>query len=58
MVNKILLFHIGMPKTGTTAIQKFLYQNEKNLKAYGWCYPNLKEELPEIREYRLSLIHI
>lgn len=53
-MNNILLFHIGMPKTGTTAIQKFLYQNEKNLKAYGWCYPNLKEELPEIREYRLQ----
>ena len=34
-----LVFHIGTPKTGTTSIQTFLYNNSEELKRYGWCYP-------------------
>lgn len=49
-----LVFHIGMPKTGSTALEKFLYENAEVLEHYGWCYPNLKNELPDIREYRLE----
>lgn len=40
-----LLFHIGMRKTGTTALQMFLYENMKILEKYGWCYPDLKPGL-------------
>lgn len=54
MMNSELVFHIGMPKTGSTALQKFLWQNANILKHYRWSYPNLKRELPDIREYRLE----
>lgn len=33
---------IGMPKTGTTAIQTFLRENEKTLKRQGYSFPELK----------------
>ncbi len=32
--------HIGLPKTGTTAIQNFLMQNREALLAHGLCYPD------------------
>lgn len=51
-MSHILLIHIGMPKTGTTALQSFLYENMKNLKEQGWCYPDLKKELPGIMGMR------
>lgn len=40
-----LLIHLGMRKTGTTALQMFLYENMKTLEKYGWCYPDLKPGL-------------
>ena len=40
-MNNILLVHIGMPKTGTTALQNFLLINNDKLERYGWCYPVL-----------------
>ena len=48
-VNNTLLFHIGRMKTGTTALQVFLHENVAMLKQYGWCYPDLRKELPQIR---------
>lgn len=33
-----LILHIGTPKTGTTALQQFLYANRKSLAAYGFHY--------------------
>lgn len=42
----VLLIHMGRHKTGTTALQSFLYANRKRLEEYGWCYPDLKRELP------------
>lgn len=39
-----LLIHIGMPKTGTTALQNFLMRNDDKLQKYGWCYPVLSAE--------------
>ncbi len=41
-MNNTLLIHIGMPKTGTTALQSFLFNNNSNLEKYGWCYPFLE----------------
>lgn len=38
-----LLLHIGMPKTGTTALQGFLFFNRSKLEKYGWCYPIMNE---------------
>jgi hypothetical protein len=47
-----LVFHIGMPKTGSTALQRFLYENGDVLKQYRWSYPNLKNELPNMQQCR------
>ncbi|WP_372370687.1 hypothetical protein [Candidatus Uabimicrobium sp. HlEnr_7] len=35
-----LYLHIGIHKTGSSAIQRFLYQNRKQLLKNGWIYPN------------------
>lgn len=47
-MSNILLLHMGMPKTGSTALQKFLFINRENLEKYGWCYPLLVKELPDV----------
>lgn len=50
-MNNILLIHIGMPKTGTTALQNFLLQNDDKLQKYGWSYPILsEEEIPDMSD--------
>ena len=43
MENKVI-FHIGLPKTGTTAIQFLLYENASVLKEYGFFYPDFHVE--------------
>lgn len=50
-MDNILLIHIGMPKTGTTALQNFLLQNDDKLQKYGWGYPVLSEdEIPDMSD--------
>ena len=39
MEHKIFM-HIGMPKTGTSSLQKFMAYNREVLKKYGWNYPD------------------
>lgn len=39
--SKICLLHIGAPKTGSTALQKFLSSNRKFLTNAGWEYPDV-----------------
>jgi hypothetical protein len=39
--DKICLLHIGAPKTGSTALQKFLTSNRKILIKLGWEYPEV-----------------
>ena len=34
-----LYLHIGMHKTGTTAIQRFCAENRRALLKRGYCYP-------------------
>lgn len=53
-MSNILLIHIGRHKTGSTAIQALLHNNKANLEEYGWCYPDLKKELPEIEGNRFT----
>lgn len=46
-MSNVLLIHIGMPKTGTTALQSFLFNNNNNLQKYGWYYPFLEDNKTE-----------
>lgn len=39
---KTLYLHIGSAKTGSTAIQHFLFENEELLKSYSFCFPIFK----------------
>ena len=43
---KTLYLHIGMPKTGTSSIQKFLLKNRAVLRRYGYCFPKLPYQYP------------
>lgn len=36
-----IYLHIGMPKTGTSALQLFLPGNQELLNARGYCYPQM-----------------
>ncbi len=36
----VLYLHVGLPKTGTSAIQNFLFQNNKILQEQGVFYPD------------------
>jgi hypothetical protein len=40
VTNEDVIFHIGAPKTGSTAIQKFCLENRETLKEHGLYYPN------------------
>lgn len=50
-MSNTLLIHIGMPKTGTSTLQKFLFINRKKLEEYGWSYPILSDDEIGIQEY-------
>ncbi len=38
-MKKKLYLHIGMGKTGTTALQNFFWENRKALASHDICYP-------------------
>ena len=40
--------HIGLPKTGTTALQHFLYNNDKALKEHDICFPDFGLRYPGV----------
>ena len=44
ILKNTLLLHIGTPKTGTTALQKFLAENSEELKKQGWDVPDMLKE--------------
>ena len=47
-----LYLHMGMPKTGTSAIQAFLHNNMKALKEKGCKYPYFEYSFPHISKNR------
>lgn len=40
-LDKKCYLHIGAPKTGSTALQYFLYENRRKLAEQGWIYPEV-----------------
>ena len=46
-MSNTLFLHIGTGKTGSTALQNFLYKNSRVLERNGWCYPDICSLLPE-----------
>lgn len=42
---KTFYLHIGTPKTGTTAIQRFCADNRKVLESKNYCYPEVIKKL-------------
>lgn len=44
--------HIGLPKTGTTAIQHFLRDNTTALEKHGICYPDFGLDYSNVSPYR------
>lgn len=49
---KTVYLHIGAPKTGTTTLQYFLYENRHLLEEKGICYPDLHFSFPGIAPNR------
>lgn len=47
-----LYLHIGIPKTGTTALQNFMAQNQEALQQHGICFPDFGYRYPNIGIYR------
>lgn len=45
---KTLYVHIGMAKTGTTALQYFLWENRALLEQKGYCYPSMRLAYPDV----------
>lgn len=51
---KTLYLHIGIPKTGTSAIQNFFYLKREELKSYGLLYPKTASSGLGTEHYLLS----
>lgn len=49
---KTLYIHIGTPKTGSSAIQSFLWQNKETLEKNGYCYPDLSFRYDFVSKHR------
>lgn len=52
---KILYVHIGIPKTGTSAIQNFCVMNRKVFESEGYCYPEFPYVYPRLSKARNGL---
>lgn len=44
--------HAGLPKTGTTALQRFLWENGGTLKKHGVVYPHMKYSYKGVNFHR------
>ncbi|MCM1498214.1 MAG: hypothetical protein NC124_07070 [Clostridium sp.] len=49
---KTLYLHIGTPKTATTAIQTFCWDNREVLEKKGYCYPLFEHQFTNVQKYR------
>ncbi len=51
-MKKTLYVHVGTTKTGTTAIQSFLIDNQELLNQKGYCYPLFPYPYQDVSERR------
>ena len=42
-MSKRVVFHVGLPKTGTTTIQHYLRSQDEKLQSFGILYPGSRE---------------
>src|SRR5665213_4159509 len=42
-MRKNIIFHVGLPKTGTTTIQRYLRSREEKLHSLGFLYPGPRD---------------
>lgn len=57
MVKKDLIFHVGMPKTGTTSLQKTFWKNRQTMFSdYGVFYPDIWLNNEGIAQHNLALL--
>jgi hypothetical protein len=54
-MRKSVVFHIGLPKTGTTTIQHYLAKQDENLRSLGFLYPGPQEH-PAMDSHKHPLI--
>lgn len=52
MSKSTVYLHIGAPKTGTTALQYFLYENRSVLEKNNICYPDFQFHFPGVQDNR------
>jgi hypothetical protein len=52
---KSVIFHIGLPKTGTTTLQNYLRNNEEHLRTLGVLYPG-ENEYPALKWFKHLMI--
>lgn len=48
---KTLYLHIGLPKTGSTAIQRFCFYNKEILANNGYCYDKIMKSTTRVPSY-------
>lgn len=48
---KTLYLHIGLPKTGSTAIQRFCFFNQEILANNGYCYDKIMKSTTRVPSY-------
>lgn len=57
-MKKEIFIHVGLPKTGSTALQQFLYENKDLLIEQNFCYPSafLKTSPPKHQKIVKALL--
>lgn len=50
-----LVLHIGMPKAGSSSLQRFLFKNRQKLLRRGFCYPNVAADAVARRQHESVL---
>lgn len=53
-LKKEIILHVGMPKTGSSALQTYLFEHKSKIQSQGFCYP--KDVLPTAMPKHQSIV--